>query len=62
MTEAETIEKIQKKRDELEEKRSQNASSDVIDSIEKEIAELTSNLTSVEENRAKQVFLDECAG
>ena len=62
MTEAEIIAKINKKRNELEEKRAQDADSDVITLLESEIAELASSLSTVEESREKQVFLDECAG
>ncbi len=62
MTEAEIIEKINQKRNELEEKRTQNAGSDVIQSLETEIADLVTGLSSAGENREKQVFLDECAG
>jgi hypothetical protein len=62
MTEAEIIEKINSKRNELEEKMAQNASEEVIQALQLEIADLTEGLNSVEKSREKQVFLDECAG
>lgn len=62
MTEAEIIEKINKKRTELDEKKAQSANSDVIKAIESEIEDLVSSLPSIEKTREKQIFLDECAG
>ena len=62
MTEAEIIEKLNKKRTELDEKQAQNASSDVIKTLESEIEELVNSLPGTEKTRDTQVFLDECAG
>ena len=63
MTEAEIIEKITKKQNELEERRSGNAGEDIIKAIEEEILNLQSDLSQVEKKPAEQqVFLDECAG
>ena len=63
MTEAEIIEKITKKQNELEEKRSGNAGDDIIKALEEEIVSLQADLSQVEKKPAEQqVFLDECAG
>ena len=62
MTDAEIITKLNQKRAELEEKKSQNAGADVIKAIESEIEELTVSLSGVEKARDQQAFLDECAG
>ena len=63
MTEAELIEQITKKRNELEEKRSGNATSDLIKALEDEIDGLQADLSQVEKKPSEQqVFLDECAG
>ena len=62
MTEAEIIEKINKKRNELEESRSANASADAIKAIEDEIEELLGNLSDQNPQTEEQVFFDECAG
>ncbi|MFC2039055.1 hypothetical protein ACFLUG_04725 [Chloroflexota bacterium] len=63
MTEAEVIATINKKQNELEEKKAENAGDDVIKAIEMEIAELAAGLENRSESSSeKQVFLDECAG
>ena len=63
MTEAEIIEKITKKQNELEEKRSGNAGEDIIKALEEEILSLQTDLSQVEKKpEEQQVFLDECAG
>ncbi len=62
MTEAEIIEQITKKRTELEENRSGNAGTAVLEKLEAEIQELESTLPSGETKNEEQVFLDECAG
>lgn len=63
MTEAELIEMINKKRNELEESRSGNASSELLKTLEDEIENLESGLSRGDTQQAEeQVFLDECAG
>ncbi len=63
MTEAEVIEKINKKMNELEEKRAANASSVILNALESEIADLQESLSGVsQKSQQQQVFLDECAG
>ena len=64
MTEAEIIEQITKKRNELEAKTSSNASVVVLKAIEAEIKELESSIGSggASEPQEQQMFLDECAG
>ena len=64
MTEAEIIEKINSKRNELEEKKAANAGADVLKAIEDEIESLAADLQSAGQKPAsdQQVFLDECAG
>jgi len=62
MTEVEIIQKIAMKQSELQKKQAENADAAVITAIQKEIAELTDSLPSVEQSRGKQAFLDECAG
>ena len=63
MTEAEIIEKITKKQNELEEKRSANAAEDIIKAREAEISSLQTDLSQVDKRPTEQqVFLDECAG
>ena len=63
MTEAEIIERITKKQNELEEKRSGNAGDDILKALEDEINSLQADLSEVEKKPAEQqVFLDECAG
>ncbi len=63
MTEAETIELITKKRNELEEKRARRASSALLKSLEDEIKALESGLAGeAPKKKRKTVFLDECAG
>ena len=63
MTEAELIEMINKKRNELEESRSGNAGSELLKTLEGEIKNLESGLSSGDtEQEEQQVFLDECAG
>ncbi len=62
MTEVEIIDAINKKRAELEEKKGQDAGTDVLSAIEKEIEELTMSLQPVEKSRDQKAFLDECAG
>jgi len=62
MTEAELIEMISKKRNELEERRSGNAGSAVLDALKEEIDNLESSLPSGTRQVEEQVFLDECAG
>ncbi len=62
MTEAEIIEQITRKRTELEENRSGNAGTAVLEKLEAEIQELESSLPSTETVSEEQVFLDECAG
>jgi hypothetical protein len=61
MTEAEIIEKINSKTQELEEKRTQNADPETIEALEKELSNLVSSLNNNENIRQNQVFLDECA-
>ena len=64
MTEAELIEKINKKRNELEEHRSGSVSSSLLRVLEEEIKDLETALASGDTESAdeQQVFLDECAG
>ncbi len=63
MTEAEIIEQITKKQNELEEKRSGNAGANIIKALEDEINSLQVDLSQVEKRPSEQqVFLDECAG
>ena len=63
MTEAELIEMINKKRNELEENRSGSAGSELLKALEDEIKELESGLSRGDtEQEEQQVFLDECAG
>ncbi len=63
MTEAEILEKINKKQNELEESRSANASAEKIKAIENEIEELLASLSEQSTPLEKQqVYLDECAG
>lgn len=63
MTEAEILEKINKKQNELEESRSANASAEKIKGIENEIEELLASLSEQSTPLEKQqVYLDECAG
>ena len=63
MTEAEIIELINKKRNELEENRSGNAGDDILKALEAEIENLEADLSRAETKPAeRQVFLDECAG
>ena len=65
MKEAEVIELITKKRNELEERRSSNSSSVLLRALEAEIRNLESSLTGdsdAPQAEEKQVFLDECAG
>lgn len=64
MTEAELIEKINKKRNELEEHRSGSVSSSLLRVLEEEIKDLETALASGDTEGAdeQQVFLDECAG
>ena len=63
MTEAEIIEMITKKRNELEENRSGNAGSVLLKTLEDEIKELESGLSRGDtQQEEQQVFLDECAG
>ena len=65
MTEAEIIEKINTKRNELEEKKAANAGADVLKAIEDEIEALAADLQNSSDNKPasdQQVFLDECAG
>ena len=63
MTEAEVIATINKKQNELEEKKAANASADVLKALEEEIMELAAGLEGRSETAGeKQVFLDECAG
>lgn len=62
MTEAEIIEQITRKRTELEENRSGNAGTTVLEKLEAEIQELESTLSVPETKNEEQVFLDECAG
>ena len=62
MTEAEIIEQITRKRTELEENRSGNAATAVVEKLEAEIKELESSLPVPEAVNEEQVFLDECAG
>jgi tetrahydromethanopterin S-methyltransferase subunit B len=63
MTEAEILEKINKKQNELEESRSRNASEERIKVLETEIEELLSSLSNQSTPLEKQqVYLDECAG
>ncbi len=63
MTEAEIITKLNKKREELADKRSANASKETLKSLEEEIESLMSSLNSPEiKAREQRVFIDECAG
>lgn len=63
MTEAETIELINKKRNELEEKKARHASSALLKALEDEIKALESGVASEEPKKKRRtVFLDECAG
>ncbi len=62
MTEAEIIERITKKRTELEENRSGNAGTAVLEKLEAEIQELETSLSAPAPQNEEQVFLDECAG
>ena len=63
MTEAEIIEAINKKRNELEASRSGNAGAATLQALEEEIKTLELSLSSAESKpRDQQVFLDECAG
>lgn len=62
MTEVEIIDRINRKRGELEKVKAQKADSAVIKSIEKEIEDLTINLSLVDHGRDQKAFLDECAG
>jgi hypothetical protein len=63
MSEAELLELINKKRNELEEKRSGNVGVDVLEKLEDEIEKLEASLSSNEPNAVDpQVFVDECAG
>ena len=62
MTEAELIELILKKRNELEENRSANVSSSLLRVQEEEIGELESIWASGDAKRLEmRVFLDQCA-
>ena len=64
MTEAEIIEKITKKRNELEEKTAAKASVVVIKALEAEIKELENSIGNggASQTQEQQMFLDECAG
>jgi len=63
MTEAEIIMQLNKKREELADKRSANASSDTLKALEEEIENLMASLASREIKPGEQrVFVDECAG
>jgi hypothetical protein len=63
MTEAELITQLNKKREELANMRSANASSETLKAIEEEIENLMSRLNSPEiKAREQRVFIDECAG
>ncbi len=63
MTEAELIEQINKKRNELEEKRAEKASIVLLKSLEDEIRDLESSLAGNElKSVDTQAFTDECAG
>lgn len=63
MTEAEILEKINKKQNELEESRSANVSAEKIKALEDEIEELLISLSNESTPPEKQqVYLDECSG
>jgi hypothetical protein len=63
MTEVETIMLLNKKREELKNMRSANASNDTIKALEEEIENLASSIASHEvKPEERQVFIDECAG
>jgi hypothetical protein len=63
MTEAETIVLLNKKQQELAEKRLANASSDTLKVLEEEIKDLALTLASRKEKpEEERVFIDECAG
>jgi uncharacterized coiled-coil DUF342 family protein len=63
MTEAEILEKINKKQNELEEIRSAKASAEKIKALEDEIEELLISLSNESTPLEKQqVYLDECSG
>ncbi len=62
MTEAETMELINVKRQSLESLRASNADSSAVAVLEKEIQELESSLAKAAPKRQRKVFLDECAG
>ncbi len=62
MTEAETMELINVKRQSLEELRAANADSSAVAVLEKEIQELESSLVKAAPKKQRKVFLDECAG
>ena len=64
MTEAEIIEQITKKRNELEEKTAAKASPVVLKAIEAEIKDLENSIgnASSSSDEDQQMFLDECAG
>lgn len=63
MTEAEIIAQLNKKQQELAEKRSANASSDTLKALEEEIKDLAFSLASRKNKPDEErVFIDECAG
>jgi hypothetical protein len=63
MTEAEIITQLNKKREELANMRSTNASSETLKALEEEIENLMTSLNSPEiKAREQRVFIDECAG
>jgi hypothetical protein len=63
MTEAEIITQLNKKREELANMRSTNASSETLKALEEEIENLMASLNSPEiKAREQRVFIDECAG
>jgi uncharacterized coiled-coil DUF342 family protein len=63
MTEAEIITQLNKKREELADMRSTNASSETLKALEEEIENLMTSLNSPEiKAREQRVFIDECAG
>jgi len=62
MTEVELIERINKKRGELENLKAQKAEETAISTVEKEIEDLTISLSTIDHRRERKAFLDECAG
>jgi hypothetical protein len=62
MTEVELIERINKKRGELENLKAQKAEGTAISTVEKEIEDLTISLSTIDHSRGRKAFLDECAG